>query len=106
MTDWIRVAGEDEFGEKVRMLHHQSERIAVFRLSDGFYAIADRCSHADGFLSEGEVDGEVVECPSHGARFDIRTGKNLCFPAVTPVRSYPVKIQDGAVYVEVDSARR
>lgn len=102
MVDLIRVAREEDFREKVRVVHNHADRIAVFRLPDGFYAVADRCSHADGSLSEGEIEDYVVECPSHGARFDIRTGHNLCFPAVTPVHSYPIKIQHGTVYVEVE----
>lgn len=64
-------------------------------------ALEDKCSHADFNLSEGDFDGEEVTCPAHGARFDCRTGKNLCLPAVCPVKAYKVRVVDGAVYIEV-----
>lgn len=65
-------------------------------------ALRDRCSHANVRLSKGEVcNGEIV-CPAHGARFDIKTGKNLCMPAVTPVKTYPVRIDGERVLVSVE----
>lgn len=67
--------------------------IAVYRLDDGYYAIEDICTHDGGPLAEGEVDDDVVICPRHGARFSIRTGAVLSFPAITPVESYPVRVE-------------
>lgn len=77
--------------------------VALFRVEDEFYAIDDLCSHAEASLSEGEQYGYLVECPRHGGRFDIRTGKAKHFPAFSPVRSFPVKIEDGHVYIDVDA---
>ena len=68
-------------------------RIAVYRLEDGFYAIDDICTHDGGPLAEGEVEGDEVICPRHGARFSIKTGAALTFPAVTPVDRYPVRVE-------------
>lgn len=103
MGKWIEVAPEAEFTETVRVVEYDGEEIAVFRLEDGFYAINNICSHAEAPLAEGEViDGCIVECPLHGAQFDIRTGQNLSFPAVVPVKSYPTKVENGVVYVEVE----
>lgn len=67
----------------------------------GFHAVADTCSHAQASLSEGEVyaDECQIECPLHGALFDLRTGAALTLPAVTPVRTYPVRIVDGEIQV-------
>ena len=101
MGDRVKVAGQDEFKEPVQVVHHQNQRIAVFRINGEFYAIADECSHASASLAEGDLEGYTIECLRHGARFDVRTGKHLCFPAVAPVRSYPVIIVDGVVYIEV-----
>lgn len=79
-----------------------SHRVAVFRLEEAVYAVADRCTHAEASLSEGEVlDGEV-ECPRHGAVFDLGTGAALALPATNPVRIYPIEIRDGEVLVEVE----
>jgi 3-phenylpropionate/trans-cinnamate dioxygenase ferredoxin component len=78
------------------------EQIAVFRTDAGVYAIADRCSHAEASLSEGELFGTEVECPRHGAEFDITSGKPMSLPATKPVRTYPVTIEDGDVLVGIE----
>lgn len=70
----------------------EDRKIAVFRLDDGFYAIEDICTHDGGPLAEGEIEGDQVICPRHGARFSIRSGAALSFPAVTPVECYPVRV--------------
>jgi 3-phenylpropionate/trans-cinnamate dioxygenase ferredoxin subunit len=77
------------------------ERIAVFRVDDAVYAIGDRCSHAEASLSEGELFDLEVECPRHGAEFDITTGKQLGLPATKPVPSYQTEIRDGEVFVTI-----
>ena len=75
------------------------EAVAVFRVEDDVYALANRCSHAEASLSEGEVfDGEV-ECPLHGAAFDITSGKALTLPATQPVATYRTEVRDGNVSV-------
>ena len=103
MGKWIEVAAEADFMEPVRVVEYDGIDIAVFRLEDGFYAIDDECSHDEASLAEGEIVEQCqVECPLHGARFDIKTGKNLSFPAVVPVQAYPTKVENGFVYVEVD----
>jgi nitrite reductase/ring-hydroxylating ferredoxin subunit len=75
--------------------------VALFRVGDQFYATDDICTHAEASLSDGYVDGDVVECPFHSARFCIRTGKALSLPASEPLKTYPVKIEDGAVCVDI-----
>ena len=103
MAIWVKAAREDDF-EDVQVIRfvYQENPIAIFKLDDGFYAIDDTCTHAEASLSEGEVYDGVVECPLHGAEFDIRTGKNLTLPAVTPVRSYPVKVEEGDILIQVE----
>jgi 3-phenylpropionate/trans-cinnamate dioxygenase ferredoxin subunit len=66
------------------------------------FALHDMCSHANVPLSEGEVAGGEIECWLHGSTFALSTGKPSCLPAVEPVPVYPVKIEDGAVYVAVN----
>jgi len=76
--------------------------IAIFHLDDGIYATDDTCTHADASLCEGRlIDGGQVVCPLHGARFDIRTGAALSFPAVTPLETYKVVVQGNDILVEV-----
>ena len=79
--------------------------IAVVNLGEeGFRAIGDICSHAHAHLHEGEVDPDfgTIECPRHGSTFDVETGKPRTLPATLPVPSYPVKVEDDEVKVEVD----
>jgi 3-phenylpropionate/trans-cinnamate dioxygenase ferredoxin subunit len=74
-------------------------RIAVFRIGDDLYAIGDRCSHAEASLAEGELFGTEVECPRHGAEFDLITGKPGSLPATKPVSVYPAEVRGGSVFV-------
>ena len=76
-------------------------RIALFNLNGEIYALEDRCTHDGGPLVEGEVVyGCEVECPRHGARFDIRTGAALCFPAFQATTTYDVTIDGDAILIE------
>ncbi|MFJ3673852.1 bifunctional 3-phenylpropionate/cinnamic acid dioxygenase ferredoxin subunit [Streptomyces sp. NPDC090106] len=75
--------------------------IAVFRVEGEFYAIDDTCSHGQSSLAEGYVEGCEVECAWHMARFDVRTGKAMCLPATTDLRTYPVTVVDGGIYVDL-----
>jgi 3-phenylpropionate/trans-cinnamate dioxygenase ferredoxin subunit len=76
--------------------------IAVFNVGGTLFAISDTCTHAEASLSEGRVDGETVECPLHGACFDLRTGDALTPPAIEPVQTFRVVVQEEDVYVEVE----
>lgn len=69
---------------------------------DQFYAISDTCTHENYSLCEGELWEMSVECPRHGSRFDVRTGKVTGLPAVIPARSYPVTVTNGDVYLEIE----
>ena len=69
---------------------------------DNFYALGDTCTHEDYSLSEGDLWDLSVECPRHGSRFDVRTGKVTGLPAVIPAKTYPVTIENGEIYVEVE----
>ncbi len=76
---------------------------AIVRTEDGeVYAIDDTCSHADVSLSEGDIEGCEIECWAHGSRFDLRTGKPNVLPAMTPIRTYPVRVDGDAILVNVD----
>jgi 3-phenylpropionate/trans-cinnamate dioxygenase ferredoxin subunit len=75
--------------------------ICLAHAEDGnFYAIGDRCTHEAVSLSGGELWGMEVECPLHASVFDVRTGEVTGAPATVPVQTYPVVVEDGAVYVE------
>ena len=84
-------------GEATRVA--ADEPIAVFNVDGDLYAIDDTCTHQDASLADGWVDDCAVECPLHASCFDLRTGKVSGPPAKTPVRTHPVLVQDGMVYV-------
>src|ERR1700752_3950361 len=76
--------------------------IAVFNVEGALLASSDICTHAEASLSEGHVDGQTVECPLHGACFDLRTGEALTPPATEPVQTFAVVLQDDDVFVDVE----
>ena len=88
---------------EVKIVHAGEFSLGVYNLGGEFYAIEDRCSHDDGPLAEGDFDVEegYAVCPRHGAHIDIRTGRPLTLPAVEPVETFPVRVEDGIVKVRV-----
>ena len=74
--------------------------VAIFHLEDGFYAIEDVCTHDGGPVAEGSLEDGVIECPRHGARFDVRTGAVRRFPATSPVPTYAVRVVGDEIQVE------
>jgi 3-phenylpropionate/trans-cinnamate dioxygenase ferredoxin subunit len=83
-----------------------SHRICVVRIGDDFYAIGDRCSHADFSLAEGEIwpDEREIECWKHGSTFSLTTGEPQTLPATLPVPVYDVRVEDGDLFVTVSQA--
>jgi 3-phenylpropionate/trans-cinnamate dioxygenase ferredoxin subunit len=77
------------------------KRLLVCHTAEGWYAVDDTCTHDEGPLADGWLDGRAIECPRHGARFDVATGQVLCLPAATPIRSYPVQVEGNDVKVSI-----
>jgi 3-phenylpropionate/trans-cinnamate dioxygenase ferredoxin component len=88
----------------MRMVEWEDLEIGIFNCKGEILAIEDRCSHDNGTLVEGELDQDdcTVECPRHGSRFDLHTGKPLTLPAYVPVETFPVTIEDDTIKVEVE----
>lgn len=78
--------------------------IAIYRVGDDFYATEATCTHMTSCLTEGYLDGDVVECSLHMAKFCVRTGKALSLPATVPLRTFPVTVTGGDVLVDVKDA--
>jgi 3-phenylpropionate/trans-cinnamate dioxygenase ferredoxin subunit len=76
------------------------EPVLLCNVDGEVYAIEDVCTHDGGELDQGELDGCRIECPRHGAYFDVTTGAALTLPAVLPVRTFPVHIREGTIFVE------
>lgn len=101
MTDFVKVCQTDDIpdGER-RYFAFEEETLVVFNVGGKFYAIADVCTHDGGPLEDGDLEGYEIECPRHGARFDIRNGDVLSMPAVVPVPCYQTKVEGHDLYVE------
>ncbi len=101
----IDVAQADEFppGSVKLVTAGPGAFVGVYNCGGTLYAIEDRCSHDDGPLCEGDWDEDFcrVICPRHGANFDLATGRPVTLPATEPVATYPVRIVDGVVRVDV-----
>jgi 3-phenylpropionate/trans-cinnamate dioxygenase ferredoxin subunit len=94
----IGSADELETGERL-FVEIDEEPIVIFNIAGQYYAVGDVCSHDDGPVGDGELEGFEVICPRHGARFDIRTGKVLSLPAIVDIPSYPVRVVDGQIEI-------
>jgi 3-phenylpropionate/trans-cinnamate dioxygenase ferredoxin subunit len=103
MPDWIEVAREGDIAPgSFRVVNVDGAKVALFHLDGRYYAIDDVCTHDGESLSGGEVQGEDIVCPRHGARFSIRTGAVTAPPACEGVHAFPVRREGGRIYVRDD----
>ncbi len=99
---WVKVADTDDIEEgHAKVVEAGGHRIALCNTGDGFYAVDDMCSHDRGPLDQGRLIGHKIECPRHGAQFDVTNGKALTLPAVRPIRSYKTRVDGHDIEVEV-----
>jgi nitrite reductase/ring-hydroxylating ferredoxin subunit len=82
-------------------LEKEGLTLAVFNVDGEFYVLDDMCTHGPGSLSEGFIDGDVVECNFHNGQFNIRTGEVVLPPCIVPMKTYPVTVENGKVVIEV-----
>ncbi len=98
--EFYEVAKVSELPQGERIFIEVDDRqIVIFNIAGLYFAIGDVCTHDNGPLGDGELDGYQVICPRHGARFDVRTGKAVRFPAVKATPSYPVKVSGDAIEI-------
>jgi 3-phenylpropionate/trans-cinnamate dioxygenase ferredoxin subunit len=103
MADWFTVTSAEKLGPQQRdVFDIEGYYIAVFNVDGTYYAFEDMCTHDEGPLAEGVLEGYEIECERHGAKFDIRTGKAVKLPAVTPTRRFEVRIHEGDVQIAID----
>lgn len=82
-----------------RVFEVDGKSVSICNVEGEIFAIADLCSHDDGPLGEGELTDHQIECPRHGARFDLKTGKALCLPAVLPIPVYKVEMRGEEIWI-------
>lgn len=102
MGRYVTVAKADDLREEeVMVVQAGGRRMALCRVAGEIYCVDDVCTHDGGPLGEGFVIDHEIECPRHGARFDLRTGEVTALPATAPIHTYRARVQDGEVQVEV-----
>jgi 3-phenylpropionate/trans-cinnamate dioxygenase ferredoxin component len=102
MSDFVRVASVSDIPDPGRKVFEVDDRLVVVIHTAGhFYAIDDVCTHDGGPLGEGELDGFTIQCPRHGAKFDVRDGRPLTMPATKPTVTHEVKVVGNDVLVRV-----
>ena len=104
MADWVHACDRGDIDEEdlVRW-DHEGRTFAIYNAVDGFYCTQGDCTHEDEHLEAGLLTGHVIECPLHQGRFDIRSGRVLSPPPCIDLDTYPVKTEDGRIYVKVQS---
>jgi 3-phenylpropionate/trans-cinnamate dioxygenase ferredoxin component len=99
-VEYIPIAAVHDLKNGGRLfIEIDSEQLVVFNIAGQLFAIGDVCSHDNGPVGDGDLDGDEIICPRHGARFDIRTGKAIGLPAVVDIPAYPVRIRDGQIEI-------
>jgi naphthalene 1,2-dioxygenase ferredoxin component len=102
-TNWIHALAADQLpSDDVIGLVVGGRDIALYSVGDAVYATDNVCTHGQARLCDGFLEGHEIECPLHQGRFDVRDGKPLCEPLTDALRSYPVKIEAGRVFLRID----
>ncbi|MBI5566997.1 MAG: non-heme iron oxygenase ferredoxin subunit [Chloroflexi bacterium] len=100
MSEFVAVAKTSEIEEgKVKVVRVGDTPVGVTLIEGEYFAFADVCTHDDGPVAEGELDEYTIECPRHGAKFDIRTGRVVQLPAVVPIPVYAVEVAGDTIKV-------
>lgn len=99
---WIKLANTDDIeDEDVIGVEIEGKKFAVYCDGDEYFVTGDICTHEFALLSDGYFEEGIIECPLHQAQFDVRNGKVLCAPAEKDIDTYPVKVEDGQVFIEL-----
>jgi 3-phenylpropionate/trans-cinnamate dioxygenase ferredoxin subunit len=101
-VEFLEIAPVSELPVNERMFVNIGDApVVIFNLAGQIFAIGDVCSHDDGPLGDGDIEGYNVTCPRHGAQFDVRNGKALSMPAAVDIPAYPVQIRDGNIFIGI-----
>ncbi len=105
MDKFVKVANLSDVQENsLFTVEADGEPVCLTKIDGIIYAFTDNCTHISGPLNEGELEESTITCPWHGAQFDVRTGKVLCGPARQDLFTYPVKVENGGIYISLPEA--
>jgi 3-phenylpropionate/trans-cinnamate dioxygenase ferredoxin component len=101
-TGWVEACDADEIEEEdVMRFDHGDQTYAIYRIDDEYYATDGLCTHEQVHLADGLVMDNIIECPKHNGRFDIRTGAAKGAPVCVNLKTYPVRVEDGKVLINI-----
>jgi 3-phenylpropionate/trans-cinnamate dioxygenase ferredoxin subunit len=101
MAGFVTVGSAQDVPEgEIRAFDVEGNAVAVVNVDGTYYGFGDTCTHRQCSLAEGDLDGTTIECICHGSQFDVTTGEVLNGPAIEPVASYEVRVEDGAIQVQ------
>ena len=101
-VEFLEIAPSSELPDGERLfVEIGGKPIVIFKIAGQYFSIADICSHDDGPVGEGQLNGYNITCPRHGAQFDVRTGKVVQMPAVVDIPAYPVRLMDGMIQLGI-----
>lgn len=99
---WIRLCRADDIADGAALkVEHGDLVLAVYNVDGEFFVTDDACTHGPGSLSEGYLEGDVIECNFHGGQFNVRTGEVVGPPCMVPIKTYKVSVEDGNIFIEV-----
>ena len=100
--EYLDIAPASELPNGERLFVNIGDKpVVIFNIAGQFFAIGDVCTHDDGPLGDGDIEGDHIVCPRHGGEFEIRTGRAVQLPAVVDIPAYPVRVVDGMIQVGV-----
>jgi 3-phenylpropionate/trans-cinnamate dioxygenase ferredoxin subunit len=100
--EYVEIAPASELPNGERLFVEVADRpLVIFNIAGQLFAIGDVCTHDDGPLGDGTLEGFNIVCPRHGAEFDVRTGKVMQMPAVVDIPAYPVQVRDGNIFIGI-----
>ncbi len=101
-AEFIEIAPVSDLPNGERLfVEVEGKSLVVFNIAGNFFSIGDICSHDDGPVGEGDLEGYNIVCPRHGGEFDVRTGQAVQMPAVVDIPAYPVRVVDGMIQVGI-----
>jgi 3-phenylpropionate/trans-cinnamate dioxygenase ferredoxin subunit len=100
--EYLDIAPESELPNGERLfIEVEGKSLVIFNIAGQYYSIGDICSHDDGPVGDGDIEGHNIVCPRHGGEFDVRTGQAVQMPAVVDIPAYPVRVVSGMIQVGI-----
>jgi 3-phenylpropionate/trans-cinnamate dioxygenase ferredoxin subunit len=101
-VEYVDISPADDLADGERLfVELGGKSIVLFKLGGKYFAIGDVCSHDNGPVGDGEIEGNEIICPRHGGRFNITTGKATSLPAIVDIPAYPVRVVEGMIQIGV-----